>query len=337
MPRRHRCAAPPGPSWCPARIAASMVTVTGLVILTPLVIAGWIAAPHSGLGLPGVVRTATSLWLAAHHVEFTLSRGGPDRHAPARPGPAPRCAALAGRALGGPHRRADQAQRPWLRGARARRTLRRAVRGARAGQPLPAGRAVPARGGHRRVPARALRGRPRRRACAGTVAPAVPAHAAPVPFRGPGHRRGARRAVRGRGAAGGWLAGRAPGGVPGDGRLARARARRRGAARPRAARLRAQRRRLGDLLLARPGIRVRDLDRGGPDRGGAGTAPAVPDARRAAHRHHRGPRLGLGRSARPALRGRDRGRHPGGPCRAHARRSRWSRCGDSPAGWRPGA
>jgi hypothetical protein len=57
-------------------LAASVVTVTGLVILTPLVLAGWIAAPHSGLGLPGVVRTATCLWLAAHHVEITLSGAG---------------------------------------------------------------------------------------------------------------------------------------------------------------------------------------------------------------------------------------------------------------------
>jgi len=57
-------------------LAASVVTVTGLVILTPLVLAGWIAAPHSGLGLPGVVRTATCLWLAAHHVEITVSGAG---------------------------------------------------------------------------------------------------------------------------------------------------------------------------------------------------------------------------------------------------------------------
>ena len=57
-------------------LAASVVTATGLVILTPLVLAGWIAAPHSGLGLPGVVRTATCLWLAAHHVEITVSGAG---------------------------------------------------------------------------------------------------------------------------------------------------------------------------------------------------------------------------------------------------------------------
>jgi hypothetical protein len=57
-------------------LAASAVTVTGLVILTPLVLAGWIAAPHSGLGLPGVLRTATGLWLAAHHVGFALKGAG---------------------------------------------------------------------------------------------------------------------------------------------------------------------------------------------------------------------------------------------------------------------
>ncbi len=57
-------------------IAASTVVVTGLVILTPLVLAGWIAAPHAGLGLPGVLRTATGLWLAAHHVGFALRGAG---------------------------------------------------------------------------------------------------------------------------------------------------------------------------------------------------------------------------------------------------------------------
>jgi hypothetical protein len=57
-------------------MAASAVVVTGLVILTPLVLAGWIAAPHAGLGLPGVLRTATGLWLAAHHVGFALRGAG---------------------------------------------------------------------------------------------------------------------------------------------------------------------------------------------------------------------------------------------------------------------
>jgi uncharacterized protein DUF6350 len=57
-------------------MAACAVTVTGLAVLTPLVLAGWIAAPHAGLGLPGVLRTATALWLAAHHVGFALRGAG---------------------------------------------------------------------------------------------------------------------------------------------------------------------------------------------------------------------------------------------------------------------
>jgi Family of unknown function (DUF6350) len=57
-------------------LAACVVMVTGLVILTPLVLVGWIAAPHAGLGLPGVLRTATGLWLAAHHVGFALHGAG---------------------------------------------------------------------------------------------------------------------------------------------------------------------------------------------------------------------------------------------------------------------
>ena len=57
-------------------IAACTTMITGLVILTPLVLAGWIAAPHAGLGLPGVLRMATLLWLAAHHVGFALHGAG---------------------------------------------------------------------------------------------------------------------------------------------------------------------------------------------------------------------------------------------------------------------
>src|SRR5499427_9745522 len=57
-------------------MAACAAMITGLVILTPLVLAGWIAAPHAGLGLPGVLRTATGLWLAAHHVGFALHDAG---------------------------------------------------------------------------------------------------------------------------------------------------------------------------------------------------------------------------------------------------------------------
>jgi len=57
-------------------MAACAVMVTGLVILTPLVLVGWIAAPHAGLGLPGVLRAATGLWLASHHVGFALHGAG---------------------------------------------------------------------------------------------------------------------------------------------------------------------------------------------------------------------------------------------------------------------
>ena len=56
-------------------MAACAAMVTGLVILTPLVLAGWIAAPH-GSRAPGVLRTATGLWLAAHHVGFALHDAG---------------------------------------------------------------------------------------------------------------------------------------------------------------------------------------------------------------------------------------------------------------------
>lgn len=57
-------------------LAACAVTVTGLVIVTPLVLVGWIAAPHTGSGLPGVLRTAAAIWLAAHHVGFSLRGAG---------------------------------------------------------------------------------------------------------------------------------------------------------------------------------------------------------------------------------------------------------------------
>jgi hypothetical protein len=37
-----------------------------------LVLAGWIAAPDTGAGLSGVLRTAALLWLISHHVAFSL-------------------------------------------------------------------------------------------------------------------------------------------------------------------------------------------------------------------------------------------------------------------------
>ncbi|MGD0935383.1 MAG: DUF6350 family protein, partial [Streptosporangiaceae bacterium] len=59
-------------------IAACAVAGTGVALLTTLTAIGWITAPHAGLGngLPGVLRTAITLWLAAHHVGFTLHGGG---------------------------------------------------------------------------------------------------------------------------------------------------------------------------------------------------------------------------------------------------------------------
>jgi hypothetical protein len=72
-----------GPEARPSRplvitgaIAACAAAGSGLVFITLLVLAGWIAAPHAGLGLPGVLRTAADLWLVGHHVGFALHGTG---------------------------------------------------------------------------------------------------------------------------------------------------------------------------------------------------------------------------------------------------------------------
>lgn len=57
-------------------LAGTVAAGVGLATITPLVLAGWIAAPHGGLGLIGVVRTAMDIWLAAHHVGFALHGAG---------------------------------------------------------------------------------------------------------------------------------------------------------------------------------------------------------------------------------------------------------------------
>jgi Family of unknown function (DUF6350) len=57
-------------------MAAAAAAGSGLVVLTLLVLVGWIAAPHAGLGLPGVLRTAAALWLVGHHVGFALHGAG---------------------------------------------------------------------------------------------------------------------------------------------------------------------------------------------------------------------------------------------------------------------
>jgi hypothetical protein len=57
-------------------IAATAVTASGLAVITLLVLVGWIAAPHTGVGLPAVLRTATMLWLVGQHVGFSLRGTG---------------------------------------------------------------------------------------------------------------------------------------------------------------------------------------------------------------------------------------------------------------------
>ena len=57
-------------------IAACAAAAIGLAVLTLLALAGWIAAPHGGHGLTGVLRAAAVLWLIAHHVGFALRGTG---------------------------------------------------------------------------------------------------------------------------------------------------------------------------------------------------------------------------------------------------------------------
>jgi len=57
-------------------LAAGTSAGLGLTLLTILVLVGWIAAPHSGLGLPGVLRTAAVLWLVGHHVGVQVHSAG---------------------------------------------------------------------------------------------------------------------------------------------------------------------------------------------------------------------------------------------------------------------
>jgi hypothetical protein len=57
-------------------VAAGAAAAAGMAVLTLLVLVGWIAAPHAGLGLTGVLRTAALLWLIGHHVGFALHGAG---------------------------------------------------------------------------------------------------------------------------------------------------------------------------------------------------------------------------------------------------------------------
>ena len=56
--------------------AACAAAGAGLAVMTVLALAGWIAAPHSRLGLIGVLRTASALWLVGHHVAVTVRGAG---------------------------------------------------------------------------------------------------------------------------------------------------------------------------------------------------------------------------------------------------------------------
>jgi putative intracellular protease/amidase len=57
-------------------IAASAVTASGLAVIIMVVLAGWIAAPHAGLGLLAVLRAGAALWLVGQHVGFSLHGTG---------------------------------------------------------------------------------------------------------------------------------------------------------------------------------------------------------------------------------------------------------------------
>jgi len=56
--------------------AAAAAALLGLATVTICVVVGWIAAPHVGFGLSGVLRAAAVIWLAGHHVAITVRRAG---------------------------------------------------------------------------------------------------------------------------------------------------------------------------------------------------------------------------------------------------------------------
>jgi hypothetical protein len=53
-----------------------MAAALGLAVVSILVLVGWIAAPHFGFGLIGVLRTAAVLWLVGHHVAVQVGGAG---------------------------------------------------------------------------------------------------------------------------------------------------------------------------------------------------------------------------------------------------------------------
>jgi Family of unknown function (DUF6350) len=74
--RRDEAAAKQRPLIVVGVVGACFAMAVGLAVVTLPVVAGWIAAPHAGVGLPAVVRTAAALWLVGHHVGFTFRGAG---------------------------------------------------------------------------------------------------------------------------------------------------------------------------------------------------------------------------------------------------------------------
>jgi hypothetical protein len=58
-------------------VASGAAAGTGLAVLVLVVVIGWMAAPHEGDGLTGVLRTAATAWLIGNHVGFVLAGTGP--------------------------------------------------------------------------------------------------------------------------------------------------------------------------------------------------------------------------------------------------------------------
>ena len=56
--------------------AAATAALAGLATITTLAVVGWIASPHPGLGLDGVLRTSAVLWLVGHHVAVEVHGAG---------------------------------------------------------------------------------------------------------------------------------------------------------------------------------------------------------------------------------------------------------------------
>ena len=260
-------------------IAACAAAGTGLAVLTMLALIGWIAAPHAGLGLTGVLRTAALLWLIGHHVGFALPGAG-------RIGMLPLGLVLLPGAL------LWRAGRWVVRAGGVSRlrhvgyaALALAVPYAMVAAALALasssshGRALALRGGGVPVPASADGRRPRRRPCPRLVATAGRPAPRPASLADRWNGRGAGGRRRGRRPDRRFLARPAPGGVPGRRRDPGSRRGGIGAAAARPARLRAERRRLGDLVHARPRVRVRHRDGDRADGLRARAAAGVPDAR----------------------------------------------------------